>query len=93
MHDGSVLASAGDEKIAGKKYLRQIRIRKLDDATYMLSAEFEGIGKEGMRFWDNKEYSYKTVKELKEALITDFLKPNMAMRDNKAEKYLKTRED
>lgn len=84
MYGGEVATKApGDTKITDGKELREIRIRRLDDGTFVLCAEFEGRSKSGMHSYERKESSYATPKAVADALVNDFLKANISTRASK----------
>ena len=74
--------------------VKGIRIRILDDDTYVVSANWERMVKHGdgpsYPKFEEKEYAYKSIDEMLMALKKDFLKPRLKGTDEE-KSMLKTR--
>lgn len=90
MYDGPSVAMGASVK-SGPKQLTEIRIRKLDDGSFTLRAEYCGRNKEGMMSYESLESSYKNVDALAGSL-KNLLKPNMASREKTQDANLKSRD-
>jgi hypothetical protein len=90
MYDGPVAVSSMSSKVQGPKQLNELRVRRLDDGSFTLRAEYCGKGKDGMMSWESKESSYKNVAELTDS-IKNLLKPNIASREKSSTKNLASR--
>ena len=93
MYDGPMTVSSMSNKSSGPKQLNEIRIRRLDDGSFTLRAEYCGKTKDGMMSYESKESSHKGTADL-QSQIKNLLgtNSNFASREKSKEGYLKSRD-
>lgn len=55
--------------VAGQMKMKELRIRQLDDGSFILTMSMEGKDKKGMHHYDEKQSSHETPEDVSRAIM------------------------